>query len=371
MGKRDQEEELLKTLGDFTSKENWDKFFTLRGTDDSFEWYAEWTQLSDPLLSQLSSPPDAAESVQILVPGCGNSRLSENLYDAGFRGITNIDFSKVVISDMLRRNVRSRPGMRWRVMDMTSMQFVDETFDVVLDKGGLDALMEPELGPELGNQYLSEVKRVLKSGGKFICLTLAESHVLGLFFPKFRYGWKMSLHVIPQKPSDKPNLHTFMVIAEKEKSAVLQQISSAIIPSSLDCYGNQVHGLQEALESENQIRTEYSSGSDILYSFEDLQLGAKGDLTELSPGRRVMLTLGQQGASRFCYKVVLLDAQQQSSSFVYHFGVFLVPKARAREWLFSSEEGQWQIVESSKAARLMMVLLDPSHANASMDEIQV
>lgn len=37
------------------------------------------------------------------------------------------------------------------------IQFVDETFDVVLDKGGLDALMEPELGPKLGSQYLSEV----------------------------------------------------------------------------------------------------------------------------------------------------------------------------------------------------------------------
>ena len=37
------------------------------------------------------------------------------------------------------------------------MQFADGTFDAVIDKGGLDALMEPELGPKLGNQYLSEV----------------------------------------------------------------------------------------------------------------------------------------------------------------------------------------------------------------------
>lgn len=37
------------------------------------------------------------------------------------------------------------------------LQCADETFDVVLDKGGLDALMEPELGPKLGSQYLSEV----------------------------------------------------------------------------------------------------------------------------------------------------------------------------------------------------------------------
>ncbi|XP_028064961.1 eEF1A lysine and N-terminal methyltransferase isoform X1 [Camellia sinensis] len=380
MGKRDQQEELLKTLGDFTSKENWDKFFTIRGSDDSFEWYADWPQLRAPLFSHLcpnsntqTPPPDAAgssASVQILVPGCGNSKLSEYLYDAGFRCITNIDFSKVAISDMLRRNVRSRPDMRWRVMDMTCMQFDDGTFDIVLDKGGLDALMEPELGSKLGNQYLSEVKRVLKSGGKFICLTLAETHVLGLLFPKFRYGWKMSLHAIPQKPSNKPNLHTFMVIAEKGKSTLLDQISSTINHSSLDCYGNQVDGLYEALESENRIRMEYSNGCDILYSLEDLQLGAKGDLAELTPGRRVQLTLGQQGVSRFCYRTVLLDAQQQSGPFSYHCGVFLVPRARANEWLYSSEEGQWLVVESSKAARLIMVLLDSSHATTSMDDIQ-
>ena len=117
--KKQSEEELLQTLGDFTSKENWDKFFTIRGADDSFEWYAEWPQLRDPLLSILSST--APPPLQILVPGCGNSRLSEHLYDVGFHGITNVDFSKVVISDMLRRNVRSRPDMRWRVMDITSM----------------------------------------------------------------------------------------------------------------------------------------------------------------------------------------------------------------------------------------------------------
>lgn len=90
----------------------------------------------------------------------------------------------------------------------------------------------------------------------------------------------------------------------------------------------QARGLHEALESENRIRMEYSSGSDILYSLKDLQLGAKGNMAELSPGRRVQLTLGQQGTSRFSYKAILLDAQQQSGPFSYNCGVFLVPKVR-------------------------------------------
>ncbi|KAG4210054.1 hypothetical protein ERO13_A02G020406v2 [Gossypium hirsutum] len=368
-------DDLLNTLGDFTSKENWDSFFTIRGSDDSFEWYAEWPQLRDSLLPRIQQHPSPSSlspssSLRILVPGCGNSRLSEHLYDAGFGDITNIDFSKVVISGMLRRNVRDRPNMRWRVMDMTQMQFPDDTFNVVLDKGGLDALMEPELGPQLGTKYLSEVKRVLKSRGKFICLTLAESHVLGLLFPKFRFGWNVCLYAIPQKPSTKPDLQTFMVVAEKESSNELLQIISSFDHSSLACNPNQASGLLEALESENQIRGEYLSGSDVLYSLEDLQLGAKGDLQKLSPGHRVLLTLGEQGVSHFCYKAVLLDAKQQSGAFSFRCGVFIVPKTRSHEWLFSSEEGQWQVVESSKAARLIMVLLEASHANADMEDIQ-
>lgn len=370
--KRNQQEELLETLGDFTSKENWDKFFTIRGCDDTFEWYAEWPELREPLLSLLTSDATGTSiaELQILVPGCGNSRLSEHLYDAGIHAITNIDFSKIVISDMLRRNVRDRPSMRWRFMDMTQMQFMDGTFDVVLDKGGLDALMEPEVGSKLGKQYLSEVKRVLKSRGKFICLTLAESHVLDLLFSKFRFGWKMVIHYIPKRKSSKPGLTTFMAVVEKANSSSLHQIVASFDHSSIGCGPNQVNGLHTALVTENRIREQYSDGSGIIYSLEDLQLGAEGDLMELKPGRRVQLILGGHGESSFRYRAVVLDAQESCGPFSYHCGVFLVQKARTHEWLFSSEEGQWVVVESSKAARLIMILLDSSHVSASMDEIQ-
>jgi len=73
-------------------------------------------------------------------------------------------------------------------------------------------------------------------------------------------------------------------------------------------------------------------GSDIIYSLEDLKLGAKGDLIELIPGRRVQLTLGGQGDSTFCYRAVLLDAGPQSAPFLYNCGIFLVPKVRFLFW---------------------------------------
>lgn len=40
---------------------------------------------------------------------------------------------------------------------MVFIQLGDESFDIVMDKGALDALMEPEVGTKLGSQYLSEV----------------------------------------------------------------------------------------------------------------------------------------------------------------------------------------------------------------------
>uniref|UniRef100_A0A1D1Y6U2 Methyltransferase-like protein 13 n=1 Tax=Anthurium amnicola TaxID=1678845 RepID=A0A1D1Y6U2_9ARAE len=360
--------ELLETLGDFTIKENWDKFFTLRGRGDAFEWYAEWPALRDPLLSQLSSPGD--HPLQVLVPGCGSSRMSEHLYDAGYRSVTNIDFSKVVVSDMLRRNVRARPEMRWRVMDMTEMQFADGSFDAIIDKGGLDALMEPKLGAKLGSKFLKEVKRVLKLGGKYICLTLAESHVLGLLFSEFRLGWKMSIHVIPHKLQNKCNFQTYMVVSVKEGSGEPNPILSLLDPTTVNDSAHQGHTLVRAIEDENKIRYDISSGADVIHSLEDLRLGTKGVLKELIPGRRCHFVLGEQGVSCFSYNALLLDSQQQTDAFLYHCGIFIVPKIRAHEWLFSSEEGQWAVVESSKAARLIMVFLDSTHSHAGIDGIQ-
>ncbi|KAK9138331.1 hypothetical protein Sjap_008925 [Stephania japonica] len=191
-----------------------------------------------------------------------------------------------------------------------------------------------------------------------------------LLFSKFRFGWKINIHAIPHKPSKQPSFQTFMVVVVKEESTMLHEITSLVNGSSLDCDNNQVRGLFETLESENKVRRQLSSGADILYSLEDLHLGAKGDMRVLAPGRRFQLMLGEEGGSVFSYKAVLLDAKEQLDVFIYQCGVFLVPKIRAHEWLFSSEEGQWLVVESSKAARLIMVFLDARHNHVIMDEIQ-
>ena len=61
------------------------------------------------------------------------------------------------------------------------MQFADASFDVILDKGSLDALMGEDCreSASAGGAYLAECARLLRRpGGSFLCITLAQDHVL-------------------------------------------------------------------------------------------------------------------------------------------------------------------------------------------------
>ncbi|KAL9156065.1 hypothetical protein ABFS82_09G048200 [Erythranthe guttata] len=371
--------DLFKSVREFTSKEEWDLFFAMTGSGDSFEWYADWPQLQSLLTKQLLSPPSllpktAGEApvaleaglLVILVPGCGNSKLSEHLYDDGFTGIINLDFSKVVIHEMRKRNLTERPEMVWHVMDITDMQFDSKTMDVIIDKAGLDTLMVDELRATEGSLYLADVKRILEAGGKYICFTLGESHVSDLLFSMFRFGWKMSLYTVPKEPSSK--LQTFMVVVEKDICASVSMISSYMDEYSVGSHGNQARQFYEAVEKEQKVRLEYSSGSDTLYSLKDV--GKNGNPHVLVEGRRIKLILGEPKGSTF-YKGILIDAQKDSGPFKAPMAVLIVPYIRVDDWLFSSEEGQNLILAKSQACRLLIILLDSMNFWSSMEILKI
>ena len=85
-------------------------------------------------------------SDRILILGCGNSSLSEDMYRDGYRNIVNIDFSAVVIENM-KRKCKDLTEMQWMVMDMTNMTFPEGAFEVIIEKATLDALMVEERDP--------------------------------------------------------------------------------------------------------------------------------------------------------------------------------------------------------------------------------
>jgi len=116
--------------------------------------------------------------------GCGNSTLSEDMYDDGYKNIVNVDYSPIVIERMRARN-HDRPEMSWLVMDVRNMEFEDDSFDVAIDKGTMDAMMTtrgdvwdpPQQVIDDCTREVGEVLRVLrKSSGLFLYLTFGQPH---------------------------------------------------------------------------------------------------------------------------------------------------------------------------------------------------
>lgn len=103
----------------------------------------------------------------------------------GFKDIYNVDYSEKVIEMMRDRTKDSFPSLQWATMDFRDMNSLkDGSFDVVLDKGSLDALWSDggsQWDPSETvladiNASLKEILRVLRSGGRFISITFGQPH---------------------------------------------------------------------------------------------------------------------------------------------------------------------------------------------------
>ena len=99
----------------------------------------DWLEKYDTLKNIIKDC--AAKDSKVLMIGCGNAEVSENMYDDGYQNITNIDISPVVIEQMGKRCV-SRPLMKYKIIDACKMDGIpDASFNLVIDKGTSDSLL--------------------------------------------------------------------------------------------------------------------------------------------------------------------------------------------------------------------------------------
>ncbi|XP_029542881.2 eEF1A lysine and N-terminal methyltransferase-like isoform X2 [Oncorhynchus nerka] len=138
---------LTRTTEGFSSTEYWERFFKKRG-ETAFDWYGDNNKLCGMLLKYIK-PRD-----KILVVGCGNSELSEHLYDVGYRHLTNIDISETVVNHLTFQKV-----------DATQTPNEDRSYQATLDKGTLDAMASQEEGV-LAGRILAEPPLRRRAEGK-------------------------------------------------------------------------------------------------------------------------------------------------------------------------------------------------------------
>ncbi|XP_027439273.2 EEF1A lysine methyltransferase 4 isoform X4 [Zalophus californianus] len=170
----------------------WDQRYRNAADSAPYEWFGDYSSFRALLEPELR-PED-----RILVLGCGNSALSYELFLGGFPDVTSVDYSSVVVAVMQARYAHV-PTLRWETMDVRALDFPSGSFDVVLEKGMLDALLAGERDPwnvssegvHTVDQVLSEVSRVLVHGGRFISLTSAAPHFRIRHYAQARYGWSL------------------------------------------------------------------------------------------------------------------------------------------------------------------------------------
>ena len=132
----------------------------------TFDWLENYPTLKEIFIS-LNIPKDTAK---ILNLGCGNSELSENMYDDGYHNIKNIDISQSVIKLMADRS-KDRSEMTYEVMDVRDIKYESNFFDLAIDKSTIDALLCGDDAFINVAKMIKEVQRVLKVGGYYMIIS--------------------------------------------------------------------------------------------------------------------------------------------------------------------------------------------------------
>lgn len=199
-------------MTDFESDDNsaygrpewWEGEYQKCARDDAYEWF---TGSYDDELMELIYQRIPAPDARILHLGCGISKIQDAIFDRGFTDITNVDISPKCIE--LCRAADTR-GMKWDVCDVTQVYpYPDESFDVALDKGTLDALIigrcdKWEIAQEVlddAARYFRQVMRVLKPGGVFIQITFGQPHFRKRIFEQEEFKWTVNVHELKPKRS--------------------------------------------------------------------------------------------------------------------------------------------------------------------------
>ena len=166
----------------------WDKRYE-ENDGSTFDWLEDYTSLK-PLLKDYITPES-----KILMIGCGNACLSEDLYDDGFPYVHNIDISTVVIDQMKKRN-ETRPKMIYEVMDCTQMDLADNSFDIAIDKSTIDALLCGDNAYINVAKMMNEIIRVLKPNGLYMSITYGTPENRDEHFERAHLSWKMRQFVL-------------------------------------------------------------------------------------------------------------------------------------------------------------------------------
>ncbi|KAL8437842.1 hypothetical protein Efla_000962 [Eimeria flavescens] len=180
-------------------------FSKLIGDPEPFDWFNKYPALKPILLDA-----GLQESSSILMLGCGTSTMSENMWDDGYRNITNIDFSPQCIS-LMQKRCADKPGMTFMVLDVLDLkELAGRSFDFIIDKGTLDCILCGEKSFENIHKALTLISQLLSPGAVYLMMSYGSPMFRLNHLQKAEFGWTVELQTL-----EKPSLNTPAEVEEK------------------------------------------------------------------------------------------------------------------------------------------------------------
>ena len=343
---------LPKTKIEFSSEAYWEDFFQKR--KHAFEWYGEYLDLCE-ILEKYCKLDD-----KILMSGCGNSNLSEEMFDVGYHNIVNIDISVAVLKQM---NAKSNGRMPYLKMNMMKTTFNDDNFNVIIDKGTLDAIFaDNNIEIAMGvRKMFTEILRVLKVVGRYICVTLAQDHILNellSFFPKWCF---VRVHEIKMKEVDTVSglgskLPVFAFVCTKMKSELSSPVLEMIFSGNV-----KVEKFTVIEEMKRNIKT--------LQDFAFVK--SKLESSSLDEEITVELWTNDVSLQEPRYSLTVIDiGKNKLSAYNGDFAVFIVPNGRENNTMFATNTGRKNLAKSAGFTRLAIAYLHRGHVYKDLEEIK-
>ena len=132
----------------------------------------------------------AVDAVQqhVIDVATGTGDLAFAIQDAGVKQVTGVDFSPEMINAAQRKLARHQPGVTFQVADGMDLPFSDGAFDACTISFGLRNMVDYEAA-------IREMTRVLRPGGRFICLEMTPFR-RPLLGPLFRVYFERLVPVV-------------------------------------------------------------------------------------------------------------------------------------------------------------------------------
>eukprot|EP01015_Nassula_variabilis_P011213 TRINITY_DN190_c0_g1_i3.p1 TRINITY_DN190_c0_g1~~TRINITY_DN190_c0_g1_i3.p1 ORF type:complete len:132 (+),score=22.07 TRINITY_DN190_c0_g1_i3:84-479(+) len=100
-------------------------------------------------------------------------------------------------------------------MDARQMDFESGSFDCIVDKGTLDAILCGEGSTTSASKMLSEVYRVLNNKGVYLMISYGQpEHRLCYLEKPAQFDWSIVTHTIP-----KPTINTSLSLSNEDKDS--------------------------------------------------------------------------------------------------------------------------------------------------------